>query len=316
MTISTLLASIITSRASGKKADCRRRSPHGTHGCDVSAPAAAAPGFSRRSLLRTAAVLTASGVAGHLASSALASSATASTSNSAALEDLTEVAFTDSAGTSSWYNVYGAHLSGKPSGLIVYLHGDGFGEFNSSSTVLEGYAATARRHHMLLVAPVTPDRTTKTWWKADSSTTWLVELLKEITHSHPIDTSKVWLAGYSGGAEEITNSLMTDHSDLFTGGGALMVGGGSLGPEVAFGLEPSDELKQGFHMMWLVGELDTPSRGGSDGGFDAFNEAKRARARFIQAGMKKTTFIPLNGVDHNTSVHRGASYLSGMISRG
>ncbi|MDO5286356.1 MAG: hypothetical protein Q4G45_05970 [Actinomycetia bacterium] len=206
------------------------------------------------------------------------------------------------------------HLSGSaPTGLIVYLHGDGYGEFSPSSTVLQEYAAVAREQGMLLVAPVTPDRTTSTWWRNQSSGDWLRAFLQHIQAGYRIDHAQVWFVGYSGGAEVITNVVVPQHSDLFTGGGALMIGGGSYGQRAASSSSVLVSHHQTFQMTWLVGELDTPSRGG-DGGFDALGEARRAESGFRQQGMTRTTLTVVPGENHITSVHRGAAELRQMLS--
>lgn len=234
--------------------------------------------------------------------------ATSSPSPTWSRDDLTRAAFTDAAGASSEYNLYASHVLPEPAGLIVYLHGDGHGEFEPSSTVLTEYADVARETGMILVAPITPDRDTNTWWRSDASTRWLGEFLKNIEETHGVDRSSVWFVGYSGGAEAITNDILADHPDLFTGGGALMVGGGSLADRSLPARAIAADKRDDFSMTWLVGELDTPAKGGDDGGFDALGEAKSAERAFRSTGVE-TSLKVLPGETHVTSVHRGAEEL-------
>lgn len=72
-----------------------------------------------------------------------------------------------------------------------------------------------------MIPPTTPDRGSLTWWTKESSPNYLSELLQEVYRRYPIDKSRIWLAGYSGGAETISYNLLTDHGNLFQGGALL-----------------------------------------------------------------------------------------------
>lgn len=196
--------------------------------------------------------------------------------------------------------------SGPPSrppqthGLLLYLHGDGAGEFDDpDDATLTSFARIARKHHMLMVAPRTPDTQTMTWWRKPGSTHYLRALLLHLYAHYPIDRHHVWLVGYSGGAEEITYNLLMDHNDLLHGGGALLVGGGGLSRTTVFGHIPSHPLRQHFPLYWLAGEMDTPDRGGDDKGFDALGEAHVAERRLHAAGfLTHFRIIPDTGHYH------------------
>ncbi|RRD04173.1 hypothetical protein EII34_11245 [Arachnia propionica] len=221
--------------------------------------------------------------------------------------------FRSSDGLVSRYRFDEAPTSTRPTGIVIYLHGDGHGEFEPGSTVLDDYAAVARDNGMSMLAPLTPDQRTHTWWQDESSGHWLRELIDHVKATHDIDDSRVWLAGYSGGAEVITNVLLPDHSDLFTGGGAVLVGGGSLDSEVVFTTQPSPQLKQDFVMTWVVGELDTPGRGGADGDFDALAETQAAEQAYQTLGMTHTAVEVLPGETHVTSADDGAPALRRLL---
>lgn len=231
-------------------------------------------------------------------------------------QDLDQM-FTDSAGNTSRYRLWASHLGVEPTGFVLYLHGDGHAEFDpasSDSALLDDHAAVAREHGLLLVAPITPDERTGTWWRDEASGEWLGEFIEHLQETHPIDRARTWLVGYSGGAEVITNVLLPDHSDLFTGGGAILLGGGSLDPEVVFTKEPSPQLKQDFAMTWVVGELDTPTLGGADGDFDALAEAHAAEQAYRRLGMAHTVVEILPGESHYTSADDGAPTLRRLLA--
>ena len=219
-------------------------------------------------------------------------------------------------GKTSQYVVYADHLDGKkPKGVLFYLHGDGYPEFarGDSAYVLESFRQVARQRDLLLVAPVTPDKSTKTWWRDENSTAWLRAFILEVYKRHGVGRDNVWLAGFSGGAEEITNFLMAENSDLFTGGGALMVGGGSFDPESDFSPQPGAGLKSKFTMVWLVGSQDSPGKGGSDGSFDAVGESAAALRTYRGIGMKRASRVCVPGKDHNDSIRSGAGMLQRML---
>lgn len=249
------------------------------------------------------------------ASSLPASSASPAVGRFAVKTELPKRTFTFK-GTTSQYAVYAGHLDGKrPKGVLFYLHGDGYPEFarEDSAYVLESFRQVARERGLLLVAPVTPDKSTKTWWRDEDSTAWLRAFILDVYKRHGVGRDNVWLAGFSGGAEEITNFLMAENSDLFAGGGALMVGGGSFDPESDFSPQPGAGLKSKFAMVWLVGSQDSPGKGGSDGSFDAVGESAAALRTYRGIGMKRASRVCVRGKDHNASIRSGPGMLRRML---
>ena len=249
------------------------------------------------------------------ASSLPASSASPAVGRLAVKTELPKRTFTFR-GTTSQYAVYAGHLDGKrPKGVLFYLHGDGYPEFarEDSAYVLESFRQVARERGLLLVAPVTPDKSTKTWWRDEDSTAWLRAFILDVYKRHGVGRDNVWLAGFSGGAEETTNFLMAENSDLFAGGGALMVGGGSFDPESDFSPQPGAGLKSKFAMVWLVGSQDSPGKGGSDGSFDAVGESAAALRTYRGIGMKRASRVCVRGKDHNASIRSGPGMLRRML---
>ncbi|MDO4641326.1 MAG: hypothetical protein Q4A84_06450 [Neisseria sp.] len=232
-------------------------------------------------------------------------------------EDNTTISFTGPSGQTSSYRIYGDHLEedSAPYGLLVYLHGDGADEFDDAqSKTLQAYADIARKHNLLMIAPKTPDRGSLTWWKKESSPTYLSELLQEVYRRYPIDKSRIWLVGYSGGAETISYNLLTDHSNLFQGGGALLIGGGGFSNDTSFGLKPSSQLKQNFVLKWLIGEKDTDGQEEADPGFDALDAAKQAYRRYRNEGFSASLEIVPNVGHYNINREYGPATLDKLIT--
>lgn len=259
----------------------------------------------RRDLFQLTAAVLATGAVGCVSPSPVATPPSPGTTSS----------FTSSSGLRSSYRLHKPAGDDSSKGIVIYLHGDGYGEFEPGATAIDDYATVAGDHGLFLAAPVTPDKATGTWWRAETSGQWLREFIEYLGRTLPVDTSRVWLVGYSGGAEAITNILLPHHSDLFAGGGALMIGGGSLDPEVEFTLPLSRQLRAGFLMTWLVGELDTPAKGGADGNFDALGESRAAEQAYRELGMSRTALKVLPGETHDSSIRHGAGVLRDMLGR-
>ena len=101
---------------------------------------------------------------------------------------------------------------------------------------------------------------------------------------------RVWLCGFSGGAEFLTLYLLRYWGNEMgiKGGGCLMIGGGTKPPvDADF---PAD-YKDHWVWEWRVGALDTGRN--ADGttagdGFNAVNAAKGSEQWFRQRGWKTT----------------------------
>ena len=207
------------------------------------------------------------------------------------------------AGLSSRYRIINPENAAK--GLVLYLHGDGVKGYPSS---LPQYAEQARAKGFALLVPQTPDTASATWWKNGTrNAAYLRALLEDIYRKYNVNRGNVWLVGYSGGAELISYYLLPQHNDLFSGGGALLVGGGGMEIPLHFGKKPTDDLKSRFPMKWLVGSRDN----GAD--FDALTASQQGRDRYAAAGFHtRREIIP--GVDHIKSGDYGAAALGALFS--
>ena len=231
-----------------------------------------------------------------------------------ALSDVQGVAFTASNAYSSKYHLWAAHVDvSKPIGLIVWFHGDGGYEYKNPGDSFylagsDGIIAQARGTNSVLIVPATPDDAAGrwTWWQWGSkgaNPQYASELIQSITRAYNVDMRRVWLCGFSGGAEFLSLYLLRYWGDAMglKGGGCLMVGGGTV-------LETSTDFPASFKpdwaWEWRVGELDTgrDASGQPIGdGFDAVTAATHGEAKYRSWGWNtKLTILP--GKGHTTGM--------------
>ena len=137
----------------------------------------------------------------------------------------------------------------------------------------------------------TPDSTTGNWSKnGEDNAQYLRALIEDIQSKYNIDKGNIWFIGYEGGADLITNHLLPQHNDLFSGGGALMIGGGNVNQPLTFSKIPSQSLKEHFQMKWLTGSEDA----------DGLVAAQQGQARYSEAGFH-TQRENIPGIGHDES---------------
>ena len=101
---------------------------------------------------------------------------------------------------------------------------------------------------------------TYNWWvRARSNGRMVRALIEEISLAYGVDMSRVWLAGYSGGAEFLSYELLSHDIDWLHSGGATFIGGGGADGIPArvrerAALSPSSHAH--LLMSWHVGVLD------------------------------------------------------------
>ena len=183
----------------------------------------------------------------------------------------------------------------RPVGLLVRLHGDGAEEFTVPEGLLSCLAAEAASHNMVLLAPLTPDRSRgRTWWSdLDANLDWLESLVDSQTEELGIDPERVWWMGYSGGAEMISYGVLAQEPRLVTGGALLVAGGGA--PRRTPTTAPAS-LRQGTCLQWVVGAEDDGSDPIED--FDALSAARAGSASYAEAGYEKVGLRVVPGEDH------------------
>lgn len=228
------------------------------------------------------------------------------------MQDYLNQTFSNGPSTSQ-YHLYAA---GRPAtgakGIVVQLHGDGAGEFASpNSGVLAGYNAAALAHGMIMLAPKSPDGSgVRTWWENGASPLWLLDLLDFVRSKYAIDETKVWFAGFSGGAEVLTYWLMSDYSNRMGQGGSIMLGGGGASGLV-FGRTPTAAFKANQRLHWAVGSLDT-----NDGeGFNAVAASLGGQNRYATEGFAYTTRELIPGEGHLESEDDGPRVLAQQLAK-
>lgn len=185
-------------------------------------------------------------------------------------------------GLSSTYDVDATGIDpGKPVGLVMHFHGDGaYGYLHPNDSYAlggpEGIRAVARAYNMITVSALTPDRATGnlTWWWAGADyANYVYALIDYIYNEYPIDHSRVWLTGYSGGAQFISQYYLPAYagSGQIANGGAAMFGGGedplAASPQAAVINPIPAGFKRNFHMYWGAGTADGPDGTGWIGGY-------------------------------------------------
>jgi poly(3-hydroxybutyrate) depolymerase len=216
--------------------------------------------------------------------------------------DLLFESFTSSNGLTSQYHLFGSGVPvDGPVGVLVQFHGDGAYEFHHPGSAHSlggpsGIVAAAEEHGLLVLAVLSPDRHgTVTWWEdGEDNAEFVRDLLEqELFARFDIDRSDIWLVGFSGGAQFITQFLLPRHPSLLEGGGAILFGGGGA-PRVEPAPFPPD-LTARFTMHWYTGADD---RGTAPEWYDALTDAHRGRRWYDQQGFR-TTFEAPAGVGHD-----------------
>ncbi|MCZ2822211.1 hypothetical protein O2V63_17865 [Modestobacter sp. VKM Ac-2977] len=212
----------------------------------------------------------------------------------------------DVAGYTAQHHLYAAGLDdSRPVGLLVYVDGTGeYGFENPSASYslggVNGVVAVAKRHNMILLTPSSPNRSCECWERGDPTgySDHLAALIESVYGQYDIDRDRVWLGGYSTGAQLMTRFLFPRHPELMTGGGTIVIGGGGA-PVVTADTFP-EALKAGMHMHWDTGELDTDTNGSAPGGLNALNGpygAKVGEAWYADRGFQTSHSYPA-GVGH------------------
>lgn len=211
--------------------------------------------------------------------------------------------FRDAAGTSSTYHLYldqAKATAGSVKGVAVYLDGDGmYGVTNPNSpwalAGTKGLVAQAASHGYALAAVHTPDRSgTPTFWEDGKKNAAYVAALIRKLHNE-LGVTSVWLVGYSGGAQLITQHLLPDHAAQFTTGGAVIMGGGGE-PEASTSLTATAQQRASFPLLWRTGSLDDGTT--ADDGYNALADARRGHSWYASRGFTTAKEEPA-GVDHD-----------------
>lgn len=182
-----------------------------------------------------------------------------------------------------------------PVGLVVYIDGDGQsfhsqgnqrwdersrGGLAGAGGVVE--AAGARGYDVVSVRAPGDDGA---WWleDQDGKVHYLEQTLDYVVAECGATTDRVWLVGYSGGSEFISQWFFPAYAERMAGGGFLLFGGGDAPEEkAAF----SSGAKERLSLSWVTGTRDVPSN--SLEGFDGIGHARNSLAYYRSAGFGHT----------------------------
>ncbi|WP_315276478.1 hypothetical protein [Kocuria carniphila] len=207
-------------------------------------------------------------------------------------------------GMKSSYHIYTDGIDrSKPVGVMFYFGGDYWKTsetwvHNPGGSQLKAMASEARKKNMILVVPISPDKKTTgdgiTWWEdIDKNGQYFRSLKDSLVNSYGLDTTRVWLAGYSGGAEFITYEVLADQQNWIRGGGATIIGGGG-----ANGMQTAPNAAvRGLSITWhagskdVVGDTNPPE-------WSAKAAAAQGQKVYKNAGFGRAALHTLQGVDH------------------
>ena len=209
--------------------------------------------------------------------------------------------------------------TGAPVGLVVYLDGDGQsfhsegnqdqdersrGGLAGAGGVVE--AASARGYDVVSVRAPGDDGT---WWleDQDGKVHYLEQALDYVVAECGATTDRVWLVGYSGGSEFISQWFFPDYAERMAGGGFLLFGGGDAPEEqAAF----SSGAKERLWLNWVTGTRDVPAN--SLDGFDGSGHARKSLAYYRSAGFGHT-WSEWPDDDHGSITEKFGSYVGRVL---
>ena len=209
--------------------------------------------------------------------------------------------------------------TGAPVGLVVYLDGDGHsfhsegnqdqdersrGGLAGAGGVVE--AASARGYDVVSVRAPGDDGT---WWMEDQDGKihYLEQALDYVVAECGATTDRVWLVGYSGGSEFISQWFFPAYAERMAGGGFLLFGGGDAPEErAAF----SSGAKERLWLNWVTGTRDVPSN--SLDGFDGIGHARNSLAYYRSAGFSHT-WSEWPDDDHGSITEKFGSYVGRVL---
>lgn len=209
--------------------------------------------------------------------------------------------------------------TGVPVGLVVYLDGDGQsfhsegnqdqdersrGGLAGAGGVVE--AASARGYDVVSVRAPGDDGT---WWleDQDGKIHYLEQALDYVVAECGATTDRVWLVGYSGGSEFISQWFFPAYAERMAGGGFLLFGGGDAPEEqAAF----SSGAKERLWLNWVAGTRDVPAN--SLDGFDGSGHARNSLAYYRSAGFGHT-WSEWPDDDHGSITEKFGSYVGRVL---
>ncbi|MDO5701691.1 MAG: hypothetical protein Q4P36_09530 [Bowdeniella nasicola] len=202
---------------------------------------------------------------------------------------------------SSYYDLYvGAIDRSKPVGVLFYFDADSSkaSRFRYlDKGLMERLKASAARRNLVFVAAHTPGGPGKyglyNWWDDPAKGVYARNLGATVISRYRLDPSQVWMTGWSGGAELVTKELMSRGQTWFSGGGAIVMGGG----EAARGVYRPPASVRAMPMRWYIGDRDgygatVPKS------WSARKAAERGLASYRRAGFTDLKLVTVRNQGH------------------
>ncbi|MFF0944855.1 hypothetical protein ACFYE2_11590 [Kocuria sp. CPCC 205300] len=179
----------------------------------------------------------------------------------------------------------------RPAGAVFFFDGDGTARAEQPhgrfAAQLAQVAAETNRAFVFVEAP----NGTRSWRAGDAAAIAAAVRQFATTNITPTTDAGVLMAGYSGGAEFLSRSLLREGMDwLPAGSGAAFIGGGTYGQPIAEATPATDDLD----LTWVVGHRDGAYASGS-GAWSALDAAAQAEAEFREAGYDQARRITTAG---------------------
>ena len=208
-----------------------------------------------------------------------------------------------------------------PVGLVVYLDGDGQ-PFHSEGNLDRGErsrgglagaggvveAASARGYDVVSVRAPGDDGT---WWleDQDGKVHYLEQALDYVVAECGATTDRVWLVGYSGGSEFISQWFFPSYAERMASGGFLLFGGGDAPEEEGSSAFPGD-VKDRLWLNWVTGTRDVPET--SIDGFDGIGHARNSLNYYRTAGFRRT-WSEWSDDDHGSITEKFGRYVGRVL---
>jgi hypothetical protein len=167
-----------------------------------------------------------------------------------------EASFAASNGKSTRFklDVPASNGDASANGLLVYLHGDGAGDYDWYWPSL---AAVAKKFNLIPVAvksPTANENGPSWWWEADANAVVLDELLKqEVRAKYNVDTYRVVFTGASGGPTFMDGPWLRYYASQYRGG-AMVFCGGLV--QTAQPFRDAQGFKENFPLYYYIGTAD------------------------------------------------------------
>lgn len=142
----------------------------------------------------------------------------------------------------------------------------------------------------------------------DDSISHLKRTIQEESYKHTCNTGQLWLVGYSGGSEFITQDFFPNYANSMTTGGFIVFGGGDSPKGSPKFTERSQDT---LSLNWITGKLDTSKYPEY---YDALGHAQRSIERYCSHGFHHT-WNDWPDTDHEGIVEKFGHYVGLVLDR-